>query len=127
MKNDFLIANGPHEDPEIFRARFWRSHGLLQLVACRVLGNSERADEAIENCWLTASRNPPRFEYEGAFRSWVVRVLIDRALVLLRDNEESDQSESACTGLSTEHEINCTKTEIGGDCRKNLAHAGRSP
>jgi len=109
MKNDFLIANGPHENPAIFRARFWRCHGLLHLVACRVLSNPERADQAIENCWLTASRSPPRFEYEGAFRSWVVRVLIDRALALLRDNEESDQTEIACAGLSAEHEINCTE------------------
>jgi DNA-directed RNA polymerase specialized sigma24 family protein len=86
-----VIGNRCAEDPAIFHARFWRFHRLLHFIACRVLGGPERADHAIENCWLRASRNPPRFEYEGAFRSWLVRVLIDQALVLLRDNEGSGQ------------------------------------
>jgi DNA-directed RNA polymerase specialized sigma24 family protein len=66
---------------------------LLHFIACRVLGSSERADGAIENCWVRASRNPPRFEYEGAFRSWLVRVLIDEALAILRQNERSAHNE----------------------------------
>ena len=77
----------------MFRARFQRSHQLLHFIACRVLGGPEQADDAIESCWLMASRNPPRFEYEGAFRGWLVRVLIDQALVLLRDKERRAQNE----------------------------------
>jgi TetR/AcrR family transcriptional repressor of nem operon len=41
------------------------------LIARRVLGSPERADDAIESCWLRASRYPRCFEYEGAFRSWM--------------------------------------------------------
>ena len=41
-----------------------------------------------------ASRNPPRFEYEGAFRSWQVRVLIDEALVILRERRSRRHCES---------------------------------
>lgn len=37
---------------------------------------------------LAASGNTPRFEYEGAFRSWLVRVLIDEALVLLGEKQQ---------------------------------------
>jgi hypothetical protein len=40
-------------------------------------------------CWLTASRNPPRFEYEGEFRRWLVRVLIDEASAILRNKTKS--------------------------------------
>jgi len=43
-------------------------------IACRVLGDKHKAQIAIQDCWRTASRNPPRFEYEGAFRSWLARV-----------------------------------------------------
>jgi DNA-directed RNA polymerase specialized sigma24 family protein len=93
MMNDFFTANRRDEDPAVFHTRFWRCHRLLHFIACRVLGSSERVDDAIENCWLRASRNPQRFEYEGAFRSWLVRVLIDEALAILRQNQPSAQDE----------------------------------
>jgi DNA-directed RNA polymerase specialized sigma24 family protein len=93
MTNEILIANSPEEDPAVFGERFWRSYGLLRFIASRVLDSPERADDAIENCWLKASRNPPRFEYEGAFRSWLVRVLIDEALAILHENQGSNQKE----------------------------------
>jgi DNA-directed RNA polymerase specialized sigma24 family protein len=67
-------------------ARFWRCYRMLHFIACRVLGGSERAEEAIGSCWRTASRHPQRFEHEGEFRSWLLRVLIDEALALLRES-----------------------------------------
>jgi hypothetical protein len=85
MTNGFSVANRLREDPAEFRARFSRCYRLLHFIACRVLGGPEQADDAIENCRRTASRNLRRFEYEGAFRSWLVRVLIDEALALLRE------------------------------------------
>jgi DNA-directed RNA polymerase specialized sigma24 family protein len=93
MTNDFFTANRRDEDPAGFHTRFWRCHRLLHFIAYRVLGSSERVDDAIENCWMRASRNPPRFEYEGAFRSWLVRILIDEALAILRQNQASAQNE----------------------------------
>jgi DNA-directed RNA polymerase specialized sigma24 family protein len=94
MTNGFFLANRRDEDHEVFHTRFWRCHRLLYFIARRVLGSSERADGAIENCWVTASRHPPCFEYEGAFRSWLVRVLIDEALAILRQNHPNAQNES---------------------------------
>jgi len=41
-----------------------------------------------KNCWLTTSRNPPELNYEGAFRSWLARVLIDEAIAILRENRK---------------------------------------
>jgi DNA-directed RNA polymerase specialized sigma24 family protein len=89
MKDDFLTANGRYENAAVFHTRFWRCHRLLHLIACRVLGGPEQADAAIENCRLKASRNPPRFEHEGAFRSWLLRVLIDEALSVLRERHRT--------------------------------------
>jgi len=63
-----------------FDARFFRCYGLLHFVACRVLEGREGVEEAIENCRVRASRNPPDFGQEGAFRSWLVRILMDEAL-----------------------------------------------
>ena len=61
----------------------------------RILGDEDRAFVAILNCWQTASRNPPRFEYEGAFRSWLVRVLIDEALAILHESQEEKDAVAA--------------------------------
>ena len=82
MTNNFISTGSLVEDPAVFHARFWRFYRLQHFIACRVLGGPERADDAIENCWRRTSRNAPRFEYEGAFRSWLIRVLIDEALAI---------------------------------------------
>ena len=70
----------------IFDARFRRSYRTLHFIACRVLGGPERAEEAIGSCWRIASRHRRRFEDEGEFRRWLLRVLIDEALVLLGES-----------------------------------------
>lgn len=67
---------------ESFDARFSRYRRLLLFLAARVLGGPECADEAVGNCWRSASRNPPRFNYDGAFCSWLVRILINEALAI---------------------------------------------
>ena len=77
------------EGPETFTERFLGSYRLLYFIACRVLGGEEQAPNAIRNCWRTALCNRPHFEYEGAFRSWLVRILIDEALAILRENKEN--------------------------------------
>jgi DNA-directed RNA polymerase specialized sigma24 family protein len=76
------------EQEALFAVRFSRCYRWLQFIAYRVLGGTERADEAIERCRLRSSLNPPQFEYEGAFRSWLLRVLIDEAVAVLRRSQE---------------------------------------
>lgn len=72
------------EEFQIFNARFDRSRKLLAFIAGRVLTRQESIEEAIYHRWRVAVRNPPTFENEGAFRSWIVRVLLDQALVIRR-------------------------------------------
>jgi len=67
-----------------FDARFSRCYGLLHFVACRILEGSEGAEEAIESSRVRASENLPDFEHEGAFRSWLVRVVMDEAFAARR-------------------------------------------
>jgi hypothetical protein len=68
----------------VFEDRFLRCTSVLHLVACRILGANEDAACAIANCRTIASQNPSDFSSEGAFRSWVVRILIDEALAIAR-------------------------------------------
>ena len=62
---------------------------MLHSLAARILGNSQQAKTAVENCWRTARRRSPRFNYEGEFRAWLLRVLIEEALVLRRDAQQT--------------------------------------
>jgi DNA-directed RNA polymerase specialized sigma24 family protein len=82
------------EHPIVFAARFARCSAMLYFLAGRILGGSERLEDVVQSCWVTASRNPPRFEYEGAFRSWLVRVLMDEALAILHRNQETLMADS---------------------------------
>jgi DNA-directed RNA polymerase specialized sigma24 family protein len=93
-------ANTLREDPTIFRARLWRSYRILHIIACRILDDPGQARKAVENCWHSACAHAPRFEYEGAFRSWQVRVLIDEALVLLVEKQQILQ-----TNISREADV----------------------
>jgi DNA-directed RNA polymerase specialized sigma24 family protein len=74
---------------EVFDDWFSRCHGPLHFTACRVLGDTVGADLAVWNCWLTASRNPPASDREGAFRSWLLRILIDEASTILQGHLRS--------------------------------------
>ena len=76
-------------DPEIFEDRFARCRRLLHFVAVRILGSEDEAEHAVRNCRTAASRNPPSFESEGSFRSWLARILIDEACALLRRKQFS--------------------------------------
>ena len=87
LKEHNRFVKGEEEQSVIFVRRFLRSYRLLNFIARRVLGDEDSALVAILNCWRAASRNPPHFEYEGAFRSWLVRVLIDEALAILRESQ----------------------------------------
>jgi len=69
-----------------FDARFSRCYNLLHSIARRILGSSEDVQDVVEHCRVRASRSSLEFEQEGAFRSWLVRVLIDEALTALRKN-----------------------------------------
>jgi hypothetical protein len=69
---------------EVFDEWFSRCYEPLHFTACRVLGSPEGAGLAVQNCWLTASRNPPTFDREGEFRGWLLRILIDEASAILQ-------------------------------------------
>ena len=73
-------SQGNLEALDVLLSRYRR---VLFLVAHRVLGNHEEAEDAVQNCLQTVSNRVPRFENEGAFRSWLVRVLIDEAVTIL--------------------------------------------
>jgi DNA-directed RNA polymerase specialized sigma24 family protein len=71
------------EQLDQFANRFLRCRETVHFIAGLILGGSEMAERAVRNCWVRASRNPPSFESEGPFRSWIMRILINESLSIL--------------------------------------------
>jgi DNA-directed RNA polymerase specialized sigma24 family protein len=63
-----------------YRTWFLTCRNTLHYMADLILDSSEVAECAVQNCWRRALENPPGFESEGDFRSWIFRLLINEAL-----------------------------------------------
>ena len=111
LKEHNRFVKSEEEQRVIFVRRFLRGYRLLNFIARRVLGN-EGAPIAVQNCWRTASRNPPHFECEGAFRSWLVRVLIDEALAILRESQ-GERDAAAADVIAVSWPDRTEKTGLG--------------
>jgi DNA-directed RNA polymerase specialized sigma24 family protein len=79
------VATTSKKDLHKIDASLLRYRCTLNFLAHRVLGNQAEAELAVERCLALAARSAPSFEHEGSFRSWLVRVLLDEALAVLRE------------------------------------------
>ena len=75
-----------------FDLQFSRCRELLYFIACRILNDPDQAEAAVKNCFFTALQNPTGFENEGDFRSWLLRILIDEASLLVNKNSSTQTS-----------------------------------
>ena len=88
-------------DLKTLEMRISRYRRLLYFIAYRVLGNHTDAEQAVQSCILTIPRNVPSLEHEGGFRAWLVRVLINEALAILRKNRVRSLVKGSARGLLT--------------------------
>ena len=84
LDDDKLISLGLKGDQEALHISFTRYRRLLYSLAHRILRNHEEAEDAVQNCLLQAFRNLESVKSRGAFRNWLVRILINEALVIIR-------------------------------------------
>jgi DNA-directed RNA polymerase specialized sigma24 family protein len=78
-----------------------RYRRLLHFVAERVLGNSNKAAIAVDNCLYGAAQHVATFNCEGTFRSWLVRLVIDEALMILHGRRPSATSRASRLAIHT--------------------------
>src|SRR5438094_8003214 len=79
-----LIRAGQRGDHEAVEALFSRYQRPLFQTALRVLGNTEDAEDALQDGLLSAYRNLKRFEGRSQFSTWVTRIVINAALMRRR-------------------------------------------
>jgi RNA polymerase sigma-70 factor (ECF subfamily) len=79
-----LIRAGQQGDSEAVEVLFKRYHRPLFQTALRVLGNTEDAEDALQDGLLSAYRNINRFEGRSQFSTWLTRIVINAALMRRR-------------------------------------------
>ena len=79
-----LIRAGQRGDAQAVQALFTRYHRPLFQTALRVLGNTEDAEDALQDALLSAYRNLKRFEGRSQFSTWLTRIVINAALMRRR-------------------------------------------
>ena len=88
-----LISDGLQGDRNAFEILFSRYRPILYRLAQRILRNHEESEDAVQNCSLAAFRKMESFKYEGAFRGWLARILVNEAITILRKRKRAYSSE----------------------------------
>jgi RNA polymerase sigma factor (sigma-70 family) len=91
VNDETLISTGLRGNEQALDTLFARHRRLLHSLAVRILHNHEEAEDAVQNCMVLAFRNLPKFENHGAFRTWLVRILINEAIAILRKKKARPQ------------------------------------
>jgi len=84
LNEEKLIRAGQRGDEQAVEALFRRYQRPLFQTALRVLGNTEDAEDALQDGLLSAYRNLKRFEGRSQFSTWLTRIVINAALMRRR-------------------------------------------
>ena len=84
LNEENLIRAGQRGDEQAVEALFRRYQRPLFQTALRVLGNTEDAEDALQDGLLSAYRNLKRFEGRSQFSTWLTRIVINAALMRRR-------------------------------------------
>src|SRR5215472_3706763 len=76
-----MALQGDQKALDLLLARYRR---LLYDLALRILRNHEEAEDAVQSCLLLAYRNLSNVKSQSSFRNWLVRILINEALAIIR-------------------------------------------
>jgi RNA polymerase sigma-70 factor (ECF subfamily) len=97
-----LVSDGLHGNRDAFEILFSRYRPILYRLAQRILRNHEESEDAVQNCSLAAFRKLKSFNYEGAFRSWLARILVNESITILRARKRPGSSECSIVQERTE-------------------------
>lgn len=84
MSDEGLVARARAKDEAAFEELVSRYEDKLYRLAMRFVRNETDAQEILQDAFLSAWRNLPTFEGRAQFGSWMYRVTVNAALMLLR-------------------------------------------
>jgi len=80
----FLVERAQAGDREAFRMLVERHSRSVFRLAFRLTGNEHDADEVVQESFIKAHRQLPRFEARSSFSTWLYRIASNCAVDLLR-------------------------------------------
>jgi RNA polymerase sigma-70 factor (ECF subfamily) len=84
LTDEVLVARARTKDEAAFEELVNRYEDKLYRLAMRFVRNETDAQEILQDAFLSAWRNLPTFEGRAQFGSWMYRVTVNAALMLLR-------------------------------------------
>ena len=115
LNEEKLIRAGQRGDNQAVEALFRRYQRPLFQTALRVMGNTEDAEDALQDGLLSAYRNLKRFEGRSQFSTWLTRIVINAALMRRR----SAKARPAVSLDETHHEDEIPASERFADDSPN--------
>lgn len=79
-----LVDQAAAGDPEARRALFERHREVAYRVAVRITGRPEDAMDVVQDSFIRAFQRLDDFQREANFRTWLLRIVSNRALDVLR-------------------------------------------
>lgn len=84
VAHDARITAARKGDRKAFEALLAEARPRALCVAMKVLHNPDDAEDAVQDGFLKAWRNLPRFEGRSAFSTWIHRIVMNSSLDLMR-------------------------------------------
>jgi RNA polymerase sigma-70 factor (ECF subfamily) len=84
VSDEVLVERARAKDEAAFEELVGRYEDKLYRLAMRFVRNETDAQEILQDAFLSAWRNLPAFEGRAQFGSWMYRVTVNAALMLLR-------------------------------------------
>lgn len=82
-----LVRAATEGRKEAFDELVLRHRSQLYYMALPILKNSEDAQDAVQDAFLSAYQNLKSFRLDSKFRTWVIRILINAALMRRRSRK----------------------------------------
>jgi len=79
-----LVAQAKSGSSSAFGQLYERHRPRIYNITYRVLRQSQDAEDAVQRCFQRALTNLARFREDSTFSTWVTRIAINEALMLLR-------------------------------------------
>jgi RNA polymerase sigma-70 factor, ECF subfamily len=84
VTNGNLIQQAINNDPNAQADLLTVHRAQLYRRAYAILRNREDAEDALQDCWLRALKNLHSFRGRSSFSTWLTRIVINSALMILR-------------------------------------------
>lgn len=96
-------------DMSVFKTLIRRYQSRVYSIAFRVLGNSEEAEEIVQDCFLKVHQNMDKYQRKSTFSSWLFRI----AHNLCMDSLRLKQRRKDMTVISFDPQAAAADEEIG--------------